>query len=99
MAKILTIIYVAIACLAMSLALGAISCPTNFYAVDQADFTELSIFRNGPDCRNLAHAVVITDASAPVYGDEDSGTDKDSEKDDKDEDQGQIRLWDSVLLG
>jgi hypothetical protein len=98
MSKILTVIYAAVACLPLSLSLAAISCPTDSHAVGHVGCTELSIFRDGPDCRDRDLAEATTDDSASIYGDEDSDADK-NEKDEKDEDPGQIRLWDSVLLG
>ena len=95
MSKLLKVI----AWLPLVLAVVAISYPAASNAFGQVGLTELSIFRNGQHCRDQAHTAVIAGTATPIYGDDDSDTGKDSEKDDKDEDQGQIRLWDSILLG
>ncbi len=57
-------------------------------------FTGLQGCKNGATCQELTRLWAIKIASASADGEEDSDYDK---KDD--EDQGQNRLWDSVLLG
>lgn len=108
MSKILTVIFVAIAWLMLSLVVLAIHYPTSLMPDGWVAFRKPRISGNHPPYRESTRTVSITVASASVYGDEDADRDKTNEKSDGDEkkekdeeneDQGQIRLWDSVLLG
>lgn len=94
MKKAMTVLGIFISSVPLFLIITDMSHTNSSVPVGWAEFREPPNSGNEPSYRRLAVN------SASVDGEEGSDSDKKDEKDGKDdEDQGQFRLWDSILLG